>query len=153
MPFIQKDKCIHTDASVRWRFKNFQELSDLHPRDFLLFSLATSRVMARILVFSIRFFCVQMTTSLPDDLKYMLLWKTVHSRTTFQINIFREIKFLRALCRISQAAPNIHLHTSTHWIKAKKKQQYGASYCWKFKYPKTFFKSLQKNTCIIWNCW
>ena len=120
MPFIQKDKCIHTDASVRWRFKNFQELSDLHPRDFLLVSLATSRVMARILVFNIGFFCVQMTTSLPDDLKYMLLWKTVHSRTTFQINIFREIKFLRALCRISQAAPYIHLHTSTHWIKAKK---------------------------------
>lgn len=152
MPFIQKDKCIHTDASVRWRFKNFQELSDLHPRDFLQFSLATSRVMARILVFNIRFFCVQMTTSLSDDLKYMLLWKTVHSRTTFQINIFREIKFLSALCRISQAAPYIHLHTSTHWIKAKKKQ-YGASYCWKFKYPKIFFKSLQNNTCIIWNCW
>lgn len=152
MPFIQKDKCIHTDASVRWRFKNFQELSDLHPRDFLLVSLATSRVMARILVFNIRFFCVQMTTSLPDDLKYMLLWKTVHSRTTFQINIFREIKFLSALCRISQAAPYIHLHTSTHWIIAKKKQ-YGASYCWKFKYPKIFFKSLQNNTCIIWNCW
>lgn len=153
MPFIQKDKCIDTDAFVRWRFKNFQELSDPHPRDFLLFSLATSRVMARILVFNIRFFCVQMTTSLPDDLKYMLLWKTVHSHTTFQINIFRETKFLRALCRISQAAPYIHLHTSTHWIKAKKKQQYGTSYCWKFKYPKTFFKSLQNNTCIIWNCW